>query len=219
MNGSKISVSKLVVIPSLITLGVTMLRLVGELNNWHPLFFSREAGGGGAIVGIVWLAFVFAVWFAVKLQRAGDVFSRSGKAIGLNLGALLLCIAGAVLMVFDMQFRFGLYQAAGILVVLAALWVMRMAWPAYWNIMIVYGLAARIPVIVVMYLAIMGDWGTHYDAPPPDVLFDDKMTEFVQAGLLPQLFIWVPFTVIICGLLGVITAAVLNRRKPGAAAV
>jgi hypothetical protein len=33
-----------------------------------------------------------------------------------------------------------------------------------------YGLAARIPVVVVMFLAMAGNWGTHYDyvgAPEP----------------------------------------------------
>ena len=27
------------------------------------------------------------------------------------------------------------------------------------------------PVIVIMYLAIKGNWGTHYDAIPPDVSY------------------------------------------------
>ena len=33
------SVSSLILVPSLITLGVTLLRLVGELNNWAPSLF------------------------------------------------------------------------------------------------------------------------------------------------------------------------------------
>jgi hypothetical protein len=52
---------RLLLVPALITLAVTVVRLVGELMRWNPTFFSREAGGAGAIVGIVWLVPVFGV--------------------------------------------------------------------------------------------------------------------------------------------------------------
>ena len=46
------SLVRLVRVPALITLGVTLLRLIGELQRWSPKLFNREAGGGGALVGI-----------------------------------------------------------------------------------------------------------------------------------------------------------------------
>ena len=52
---SKLSVGQLVLVPSLLTLAVTALRLYGELQGWSPSLFSREAGGGGSLIGIVWL--------------------------------------------------------------------------------------------------------------------------------------------------------------------
>ncbi len=48
MASSELNIRPLVLVPALITLGVTVLRLVGELNNWAPALFSREAGGGGS---------------------------------------------------------------------------------------------------------------------------------------------------------------------------
>jgi len=60
-----VSIGKLILIPSLITLGVTILRLVGELQHWTPILFNRSAGGGGAAVGISWLPLIFGPYFAV----------------------------------------------------------------------------------------------------------------------------------------------------------
>jgi hypothetical protein len=69
---------------------------------------------------------------------------------------------------------------------------------------------ARLPVI--MYLAIKGNWGAHYDAAPPGTSLTDVTANFIYLGLMLQLLFWVPVTVIACGLLGVITAAL--RRHP-----
>src|SRR2546422_9224294 len=49
MAGSK-SVWSLIVIPALITLAVTLLRLVGDLEHWPSPWFSNAAGGGAASV-------------------------------------------------------------------------------------------------------------------------------------------------------------------------
>jgi hypothetical protein len=99
-------------------------------------------------------------------------------------------------------------MSAGFLVTFAALFAMRLAWPAYWNAMMTYALAARIPVLIIMYFAMQGNWGTHYDAAPPNVVYADLMTKFLALGLIPQVFFWIPFTVIFCGLLGTIAAAI-----------
>jgi hypothetical protein len=49
---SQISIPKLILVPSVITLAVTLLRLVGELQHWPSALFNRDAGGGGSIIGI-----------------------------------------------------------------------------------------------------------------------------------------------------------------------
>lgn len=214
METEKASVTRLVLVPGIITLAVTILRVVGELQNWPSILFSRSAGGGGAIVGISWLAFVFAVYFAVRLQRSGQGIQSGGKAIGLAVLALAIFVAGAFVpflgMGGAMVLRLSILGAAGAILSVAAIIVMRQAWPAYWNVMLAYALVARIPVIVVYFLAFQGNWNTHYDALPPGVTVEGP--RFILLGLLPQLFLWVPFTMIFCGLFGVISAAILKRR-------
>src|SRR5688572_31676573 len=75
------SVFRLVRVPALITLGVTILRLIGELQNWSPALFNREAGGGGALIGIAWLVPIFGIYFALKLSQSGTTPLKSGKTI------------------------------------------------------------------------------------------------------------------------------------------
>lgn len=216
MDNAIPSVSKVILIPGLITLGVTVVRLIGELQQWSEVFFRRSAGGFGAVVGITWLAVIFAIYFAVQLQKAGNTFERSGKAIGLSVLALVLCFGGLNLMFGETSIRPPLFVAAGIIVELAGLYIMRMVWPAYWNVMTAYALVARIPVIAVMYLATQGNWGTHYDVESPGMQFTGWLDKFIRIGLIPQLFLWIPYTVVLCGLFGVITAAVRKRRTAAA---
>ena len=52
-------IGKLILAPAVITLAVTLLRLVGELQGLSPALFNREGGGLGTFVGIVWLVPVF----------------------------------------------------------------------------------------------------------------------------------------------------------------
>src|SRR5262249_4861779 len=86
-------------------------------------------------------------------------------------------------------------------------------WPRLWWVLLAYGLAARIPVVVVMFLAMRGRWGTHYDIyGAPAWLFEIPFaTRFVWLALLPQLVFWVGYTVIVGMLGGVITAALIPR--------
>ena len=91
------SIAGLITIPALITLGITILRLVGELQHWPKPWFSAAAGGGGAIVGISWLPIIFGPYFALKLAGAGEGPSSAGKAIGFAfLGLALLLVSGVI---------------------------------------------------------------------------------------------------------------------------
>ena len=57
-----VSIKKLILVPALITLAVTLLRLTGELMHWSKALFNPAAGGGGALVGIAWLVPVFGIY-------------------------------------------------------------------------------------------------------------------------------------------------------------
>lgn len=213
MSAVSKAVLKTIFVPSLITLAVSLLRLFGELRNWPEFLFGKSAGGSFAIVGITWLAVVFAICFAIRLEKAGDVFTRPTRAILLAVLALALTFAGLMVMYKGAPNTTPAFQFAGAAIILLAIYVMRVAWPDYWRVMIAYAIAARVPVIVIAYYAVKGNWGTHYDAVPPDVTFPDWYAKFVQAGLIPQVFLWVPFTVILCGLLGILTVTVRRRRS------
>jgi hypothetical protein len=63
-----------------------------------------------------------------------------------------------------------------------------------------------------MLVAIYGNWGTHYDVPPPN--FDATLGPFakwVAIGLLPQLTVWIGFTLSVGGLFGALGAALAGR--------
>ena len=149
--------------PVLITLAVTALRLLGALGGLPDVLVNREAGGTGAIIGIVWLAPIFAVWFGRRHSRAGDTGFVS--ALRTNF---------------------------------------------------VYALGARIPVILIMLFATLGDWGTHYDAYPPDMADMSPLAQWFRGGVVAQLLFWVVlWTTLIGGLITWLTAKFTS--KPAAA--
>src|ERR1700741_5123781 len=96
-TNSRINITQLILIPSVITLAITLLRLIGELQHWPEVLFSRSAGGGFAIIGISWLPFVFGAYFAAKLLAAGETPVSAGRTIGFALLGLVLVFGGTFL--------------------------------------------------------------------------------------------------------------------------
>lgn len=201
----------LIAVPSVITVAVTLLRLVGELEHWSKTFFNPAGGGGGAIVGITWLAPVFGIYFAVKLVRAGErppspsravVFAVLGAIVG--VGGLFL-ESHLPLTTFHEQLLYIWSVSA-----LAAL-VTLPGWRALFKLLLAYAYGARIPVAVIMILAFQGHWGTHYDAAPPNVSFASVWTEFLWLGFFAQLVFWVGYTIVAGTLFGSIVAALMSR--------
>lgn len=214
MSETKPTIVQLILIPSIITLAVTLLRLVGELQHWSPTFFSPEAGGAGAVVGIVWLVPIFGIYFATKVAGWGEGPSSSGRAIGCSLVAVVIMVAGFAA-IAALHLTPATLATSVILTVASvlALVAQRSGWPALFKVLLAYGLAARIPVVVVMFIAIMRNWGTHYDVSPPNFPADTAwFTKFILIGLLPQMIFWVTFTVIIGGLFGGIAAAITGKK-------
>lgn len=210
---------RLILIPSVITLAITLLRLMGELWNWSTVWFNREPGGPGSLIGIVWLALIFGIYFALKLSKAGDGPASATRAILFALAGVGIIVAGGFLSVaLGLNFNTQFIISCVLFVIAAGL--QYKAWPALFKTLLAYGLAARIPVIIVMFLAMQGNWQTHYDATGPEGpqglgLF---MKWFLY-GVVPQLLLWIPFTIIAGSLLGSIAVAVLHRRKTPAQAV
>ncbi len=151
---------KLILVPALITLGVTLLRLGGELLDLPAWLANKEAGGAGALLGIVWLAPIFGVYFVYRLAAAS--------------GSL---------------------------------------WKNLMKTLFLYGLAARIPVIIVMGLAIFGKWGTHYDAIPPPLDTYSPTMQFLLAGVVTQLVVWALIWTVGTGMLAAWIATRIRAPK------
>ncbi len=213
-GGGSVALKPLILVPAVITFAITLLRLAGELLDWSPTFFSREAGGGLAVVGIVWLVLVFGWIFAAKLIRMGHPPDSIGRAAGLAFLALLIIpaaiFAGSALGVPPGGRRFLLLVTVASI---AALVVGLRAWPALGRVLLAYGLAARIPVAAVMLVAILAGWGTHYEKGPPHFPQMGALAKWFWIGLVPQMTLWIAFTVVVGTLVGCL-AALATARGP-----
>jgi hypothetical protein len=206
---SDVSIPRLIAVPALITLAITLLRLAGELLGWSRVLFSRAAGGGGALVGIVWLVPVFGAYFGVLLAKSGLGPRGRGKPIGFALlGLAALVGLSAVAMPLS-------FSARGLMFVVASVVggaIAYFGWPALGRTLLAYGFAARVPVAVVMLIAILGNWGTHYDVPPPGAPAMGLWEKYFWIALLPQFSVWIAFTMIIGGLFGAIATFFTRPR-------
>lgn len=209
MTESRVSIKDLILVPSVITLGITLLRLVGELQNWSPALFGKAAGGGGSLVGISWLIPVLGIYFAVRLVRAGEGPASAGKVAGVSLLVILAVIGIGMGLnkVGQTAFFIGWMVASVVAVAVTA-----RLWPALWHTLLAYAFAARIPVVLVMLAAIFGNWGTHYDVAPPDFPAYSPLVKWVLIGLLPQMTIWFFMTVVFGLFVGGLTALAVKRK-------
>lgn len=222
MEGKAPGILKLVLVPALLTLVVTVLRLYGELNAWDPFWVGTKAGGGGGgLIAITWLVLVFGFWFGIRLQRSGKGVAKPGRALLLGVVAfavfagLMAGFHAADLVTFPNEEH--PVEARGALYVLIACaagsLVSFVAWGRAALTLLVYAIFARIPVLVVTWLAIDKQWDTHYAKvapgflpPPADQTFNFLMT--------PQISFWPAFTIMAGTILACLGALLFGRRKP-----
>jgi hypothetical protein len=212
---SNASLRRLVLVPALVTLAVTLLRLAGELLHWTSALFDRRAGGGAALVGIVWLIPVFGAWFALQLEKTGEAPARLQRAFARAGLAFLCATAGFVIAVLLFPRSPVTQLALFTVVTIAAIVIARPGWPELWRVLLAYGIAARVPVLAIMFLSIFLGWDTHYAKPRPDFPPMGPWGLFFWTALLPQGSIWIYLTIVGGILFG--AAAVAIRRKRGSA--
>ena len=211
------SLRNLILWPAIITLAVTIVRLAGELGRWSSTFFDRSAGGGNAIVGITWLAPLFGIYFAVRLVRSGHEPASYGKAVGFSVVAAAIAMGlflygSALTRITFHEFLFYVWGVS----LLGALLVL----PAWWSLfktLLAYAYAARIPVAIIMFLAMRGNWGTHYDVAPLGVNFAGLWSRYLWLGFFPQLIFWVGYTVVSGMLFGSLAAGLIRPRRRASA--
>jgi hypothetical protein len=203
---------RLVLWPALLTLAVTLLRLVGELRGWSPSVFSRLPGGGLSPLGIAWLAPVVGFYFGWRLERAGARRPAPARTLGLPVAALVAGFLLASLLEHLLKpswtANFALWAAVAVGVAAAAF----AAWPALGRVLLAYAAAARVPVAVVMAVAVWRHWGTHYDAPPPGFPPMLPLRRWLWTGLLPQATLWVAWTMVTGAVFGVLGWLAARRR-------
>jgi len=217
-SGSKLNIWGVIWIPAVITLAVTLLRLAGELLHWSPRLFNTAAGGGGAIIGISWLPFIFGPYFAVKLARSGHGATNPWKALGISVVGLAITVGGGFLG-FAPQLKYPGKEAVGYILIAVGALVVIWGWPALFKVLVAYGYAARIPVAIIMIFALQGHWGTHYDAMPPMPVPTSFFPLYLEIAFLPQMVAWIVFTVLVGSLVGsLVTALVVRGQAPAPAA-
>ncbi len=211
-----IRITRLIAVPVVITLAVTILRLIGELAHWPAPLFNAAPGGGMAIVGISWLPIIFGPYFALKLAGAGSGPPSNGKAIMMAMIGLVVFVLGGVIFATTIAHPSYL-TAAALLLMLAAAFVPALGWRSLGITLLAYAFAARIPVLVVMYFAMSGNggagWGTHYDGMPPALAHVPFGTAFLYGAVMPQMTLWIGFTVVVGAIIGTLVVAIMGRGK------
>lgn len=217
-ESKSVSITRLIAVPAVITLAVTILRLVGEMQHWPKPWFSTAAGGGAALVGITWLPIIFGPYFAWKLASAGQTPSGVGKSIGFAFLGLVV-LFGAMFWAQAMFAHLTYLVLLPFLLMLVAAFIPGRGWAALGKTLLAYAFAARVPVLVVMFLAFRGNggqgWGTHYDAVMPAFAHASLARKFLFEAFVPQMSMWIGWTVVVGALCGTLVAAVARgRRRP-----
>ena len=212
-----VSTFKLILVPAVISLAVTGLRLVGELSGWSETWFSTATGfivprGMTWLIGITWLALPFGFYFGWRLSAEGRPPASTRRALGFASGGLALALVYVFWLGKILPFGWPQRLIPMWLVMAIAAGIQSLGWPVLFKTLLAYGFASRIPVVIVMFLAMLGSWGTHYDyvnGPQLELAFWPK---FLWMAFFPQLVLWVAFTILIGSVAGCVGNAF--RRSP-----
>lgn len=207
---SSVSTFELILVPAILSLAITLVRLTGELLEWSPTLFNRAPGGGGSPLGISWLVPVFGLYFAIRLTRAGQGPQSAVKTIAIAIAG---AVAGtAVIVPFVSEGASAMALASWAVGALIGVGLQAFGWPELFRTLLAYAFAARIPVAIIMLMAIVGGWQTHYDVAPPDFPARGPLLTWFYIGAVPQFTFWIFFTVVIGCLFGGLTALVVKPR-------
>jgi hypothetical protein len=210
-----------IIVPAIITLAVTILRLIGELRHWSPDWFSPDTGGPfpsgiSWIIGITWLAGVFGIYFCIQLIRSGKRPDSLSKAATFSALGILIFLLNQPLAEF-ICVTLGILQFPHTLIVVWTLWVSAgaiqyFAWPELFKVLLVYAYAARIPVAAIMFFAMLGHWGTHYDYVGLYIPLHG-LSRYLWMAFFPQLVGWIGFTLTLGSAAGVFAFLIARLIK------
>ena len=205
MSDAKLSTTRLILLPSILTLGVSIARLACEVQGVIP----PTSGGALSPLGIGWLILLFGGYFGFRLTRAGSTPNVAPPALWSLL--LILAVLGVGYWLFkdidpnnssDSAFLMFAEKFLALIIALGCaalgtilLWT-RLAWTLF-----CYGLFARAGVMVITWLAKYMDWDTHYTKLGPAGVTKDMMAT-LEATSIAQFGLWVPATVVFGAFLG-----------------
>lgn len=223
MSDASPGLTRPLLLAAAVTLAVSVLRLVGELQGWSNAVFGTHAPGGDpehrGMLGIWVLAPIFGFWFGRRLRQGTGGPKHAGKAALLLAVGIALLVGGFVVLVqtgvmamgtpAEPKVATGLPYALGVTALAAV--VMAFAWPRLVGALALYGLLARLPVVAITWLALENGWDTHHVLMPPGTLLPEGTSKFVFLAT-PQLTVWILFTMGIGGLAGCLGAALTRAR-------
>lgn len=207
---------RLVLVPSLITLVVSVARISCELGG----IVNATSGGGASPLGITWLVVVFGAWFGWRLAREGEAPSRR-FAWAWSLVAVFLLVAMVAVRMGGLDpedrseaayvvLRQQVLVVTGVALVLAFLQVR--VWSRLALALFVYGLGARLTVVAIAIAAKLSGKDTHYTKFGPAGIERD-LGDTIASVALSQLGFWVGFTVVVGSLAGNVAAAMVRRGR------
>jgi len=202
---SQRSLFSLVTVPALITLAVTIVRLVGELERWSPKWFL-SGGDLSWLTDVTWLTIPFSAYFGFKLASGGHGPKSIKKAyLCAGAGAAILFASVSVSRIAPLPsvgFRTGLFLDACVLTAVA--FIQLAAWPGLVKVLLAYALATRIPIVIIMCFGLHGHWGTDFDYAGT-AEFDLPVPGYFWRAFFPQLTSWVGLTVLLGSIAGLVT--------------
>ncbi len=223
MSDKSSGITSLVLVAAAVTLVVTILRLVGELQGWNAALFNTAAPGPDSqpgLFGITFLVPIFGFWFGWRLRRGTGGPTHAGKvALFYGLGALVL-VGGFMAAIYTELIVMPTKEAPGVPagmawvlgLVLTSIVVALAAWPRLSVALLVYAILARIPVVAITFLAVANGWDTHYDKLAPNFAVPAGESKAMFLAM-PQFTFWIAFTVLIGGVFGCLGAALARRKS------
>ncbi len=188
----------LVWVAAAISLLVTVVRLVGELQGWDAFWFSSEPGSFLNPFGIVWLVPVFGFLFGRRVAQATGrpPFVASFFVPMFGFVVLLAGVGYIARELSPESMRAAMDHVVWGAPVLSLLALF--AWPRVFAVNLLYALLARAPVVVVQYLDVHNGWQTHYGRVHPKLArlsADERLWSLTVA----QGSLWIPFTLLLAG--------------------
>jgi len=207
--GVRLTTGRLILWPAIFRLGLTVLPLMGELKRWPTPWFNSAEGGAGALVGIVWLPLILGPYFAFRVRF--EIISPRSMAKWFGYAALGLAVSAAgVLAGLPPSLPSIARLSLPVVGFAFGTAIQCPVWPELVKVLLAYGYAARIPVVVVSFLAMRYHWATHYNASPPFLPEMSLWPKFFVTVAF-QLVGWVGYTVVSASITGALASGLLRR--------